>query len=114
MLALAVLGNTGASLILKLASLPRYRIDFTSLPPSLLGVCVVIAALGCYALAFIAYMLALRSLSVSIAYPLITSISVVLIATLANLIFRESITPISIVGIFLILAGVTLLMGGAR
>lgn len=114
LLTLAVLGNTGASLVLKWASLPQYQVDVTSssLPP--MRAVGLAAALICYALAFVSYFLALRTFPVSVAYPLITSISVALITVAANHFFNEPITLQTLFGTMFILVGIVILMGGTR
>jgi small multidrug resistance pump len=112
MLGLAVISNTGASLALKWSSLSQYRIETISAPPSLIQIGVIVLALTCYSMAFIAYMLALRAFPVSFAYPFITSSSVVIVSISAIFIFNEPITLSIILGTLLILVGVLILMGG--
>ncbi len=113
MLALAVLSNTSASLILKWASLPQHRIESWSAPPALGQIAPLALALLCYGLSFLAYMLALRTFAVSFAYPVITSLSVLLISVAASTVLQEGITPASLLGTVLILLGVGVLMRAA-
>jgi multidrug transporter EmrE-like cation transporter len=107
---LAVAGNTGASLALKWASQPARRVENLTESFNLVNAAGLFIALSCYGIAFVAYMFALRSIPVSIAYPLITSLSVVLIIVFAWGFFEEPITPYSIVGTIFVLVGVFILM----
>jgi multidrug transporter EmrE-like cation transporter len=114
MLALAVAGNTGASLALKWASLPQNRIEIGTSTPSMQGVLGLAVALACYALAFIGYMFALRAFPVSVAYPLITSVTVVFISIAAAMFFGEPVTMMSVLGTVFILVGVAILMSSTK
>jgi multidrug transporter EmrE-like cation transporter len=72
-----------------------------------------IAGLAGYGIAAILYMLALRKLPVSIAYPSV-SFSYVLVAILAHLIFKEPLGWQQWAGIVLVIAGVVLLSQGVE
>jgi multidrug transporter EmrE-like cation transporter len=111
---IAVLGNVGASLILKWASLPGNRIESYSNLPSLVNLSAIVLALACYGVAFLGYMIALRTIPVGTAYPVITSLSVVCIAIAAVFVFNETATVRSLLGITLILAGVFVLMSSNK
>jgi multidrug transporter EmrE-like cation transporter len=114
MLALAVAGNTGASLALKWSSLPQNRLEIGSSTLSMQGVLGLAVALACYALAFIGYMFALRAFPVSVAYPLITSVTVVFISIAAAMFFGEPVTLVSVLGTMFILIGVAILMSSIK
>jgi quaternary ammonium compound-resistance protein SugE len=110
LMGLAVMGNTGASLALKWASQPGRRVENLTESFNLVNVVGLFIALSCYGIAFVAYMFALRSVPVSTAYPLITSLSVVLIIISARVFFEEPITLYSMVGTLFVLVGVFILM----
>jgi multidrug transporter EmrE-like cation transporter len=69
---------------------------------------VTIAGLGCYGVAGILYTLALRGIPVSIAFPSVSA-SYVLVLIAARLWFNEAIQPTQVMGVVLIMSGITLL-----
>jgi multidrug transporter EmrE-like cation transporter len=73
---------------------------------------MTIAGLAGYGVAAILYMLALRKLPVSIAYPSV-SFSYVLVAILAHVFFNEPLGWQQMAGIVLVIAGVVLLSQSA-
>lgn len=111
MLIISVVFNVGASLMLKISaqsseSLLPLRLGWGVLDGGLLTLGV---AIGCYGVAFIAYLQTLRSIPVSVAYPLITSLTTLAIALIAAYLFGEALGWRAMVGIVLVLAGAALL-----
>jgi multidrug transporter EmrE-like cation transporter len=69
---------------------------------------VTIAGLGCYGLAGILYTVALRGIPVSVAFPSVSA-SYVLVLIAARLWLNEPILPTQIVGVVLIMGGISLM-----
>ena len=111
MLAAAVAFNVTASIMLKIAARSGERIVSMRLGWNLQdgGLLALGLAVGAYGLAFIAYMVTLRSIPVSLAYPLITGLTATCIAIVATLLFGESIGWQGVLGLAFVLIGVTLL-----
>lgn len=65
----------------------------------------LLIGLSIFAANVIFYMLSLRSLPVSIAYPVMVAMSLLIVATGAHVVFKETITNTQIIGfVFLIIA----------
>lgn len=67
------------------------------------------SACGSYVLGFVAYSLALQKLQISIAYPVMTAITMVLVAAIGALALGEQITPAKAAGMLLLAGGAFLL-----
>lgn len=108
----AVACNAGASLALKAASLQRVEgaQSWTILDVQGREMAVVLGALTLYVFAFVAYMLALRDVPVSIAYPVVTGLTTLVIAIVAGPLFAEAVTFKMAAGIGLVLFGSFLLV----
>lgn len=61
-----------------------------------------------FGLAFIVYSMVLSKVNLSIAYPVMTSLGLVIISLVSMLAFREIITTLQWLGLFLIITGVWL------
>lgn len=61
-----------------------------------------------FGLAFIVYSMVLSKINLSIAYPVMTSLGLVIISLVSMLAFREIITTLQWLGLFLIIVGVWL------
>ena len=66
-------------------------------------------ALSAYGLAFLCYGYILRSIPISIAYPVVTALSAIIIVTIACLFFHEPFTLRLLAGIALVIIGIALL-----
>ena len=100
-LLLAAACNTVANLLLKVASnADGARASF--LHPAF------IAGAGCFGLGLLAFLQALKSVQLSIAYPLMSSISFVLVIACSILLFREHLSPLQLAGVGMIIAGIFL------
>lgn len=108
----AVVCNAGASLALKAASLQRVdgAPSWTFLDIQRKEMVVVLVALALYVLAFAAYMLALRQVPVSIAYPVVTGLTTLVLAVAASVLFSEMLTLKNMTGVSLVLLGSYLLL----
>jgi len=60
---------------------------------------------GAYALGFICYAVALERLEISLAYPFMTAVTIVMVTLLGTLLLHEALTPVKILGLLLIAAG---------
>ena len=98
---LAVLLGTGAQLFLKAG---------TNATPLGLGLALeprILAGIACYAVSLVVWILALSKTPVSIAYPMV-SIGFALNALLAWWLLGETVTPMRMAGIGVIILGVVL------
>ncbi|GBF35364.1 permiase [Desulfocucumis palustris] len=114
-LALAILLNAGANILIKIAMqkspiLIEQGTVFSSLlqavknPWLLLGV-------SCFGLALVAYSAVLSKINLSIAYPVMTGAGFLIVFIVSALYLKEQLTHQHIMGALLILAGVWLLAG---
>ena len=71
-----------------------------------------LAGMVLFGLNVVVYSLALRSLPISIAYPVFVSASTVLITAISYLIFKDSLSLIQIAGVFVIMGGISMLVYG--
>lgn len=69
----------------------------------------LIVGISCLGLAVIAYAIALRTINLNIAYPIMTTSVVVLVAAFSTVFFGEPITLVKAVGTVIVIAGVILL-----
>ncbi|MGH7014395.1 MAG: EamA family transporter [Stellaceae bacterium] len=67
-----------------------------------------IAGIGCYGAAALLYLIAIRKIPLSIAYPSV-AVSYIVVALVAHFFWNETLTGGKVVAILLILAGVALL-----
>jgi multidrug transporter EmrE-like cation transporter len=68
----------------------------------------VMAGIGLFALNVLAYAFALSKIRLSVAYPVMTSLGLVIVMLLSYLLMGERITPLQLLGTSMILAGVLL------
>ena len=113
LLLLTVILTAVANLLLKYAAISRQGMEgadgiianlwdtFTS-PSLMLGII-------CLGLAVIAYAIALRSINLSVAYPVMTTSVVVLVAVFSAFYFGEPFTLVKGIGTILVISGVVLL-----
>ena len=64
----------------------------------------------CFAAGFFVYLLILRTMPLRVAYPFVTSGSLVLISILSFLVLKEPVSSINLLGMALILSGIALIM----
>jgi small multidrug resistance pump len=99
-LALSVVLNAAASLLLKLSTV-------FDRPAKLL---IMGSSIACYGLAFLAYALCLRDLPVSIAYPIITGGAIAVLVLGAAAALGEPLTGSKVLGASLVILGGVLLL----
>jgi small multidrug resistance pump len=84
----------------------KFSEGFTRLTPSVL-------LFVCYGLAFVALTFAIRTVDLGVAYAVWSGVGTALIALIAFLFFAETITPLKLVSLLMIIAGVVGLHLGA-
>nr|WP_315475641.1 SMR family transporter [uncultured Undibacterium sp.] len=62
-------------------------------------------AVGAYGIGFVFYTLALKKLPMSLAYPVMTALTIVLVAIVGAFVLEEPLNWLKIVGILLIMSG---------
>lgn len=114
-LAGAFIANGIANVLLKLGAERGILMDFSmSIPRLLLHHAYVIGGFVLFAVNLGFYFIALRTLPLSIAYPILIAMTVIITSGTAVLFLHESISLPQILGYILILGGITLVIGFAR
>lgn len=111
--AFAVVSAVGSQLIFKhwvnsVGSLPLSAEGVGRLFVKILGSPLMLTGLVLYGLGFLAWILLLSRTSLSLVYPVVISLNILLILSLSAVFFRESIYPLQILGIFFVLLGIFL------
>ncbi len=106
-LALAVVLNATANILIKAG---MRKLGGTSMDLRLLGKAALEPALWAgilsFAMALAAYSLVLSRLNLSVAYPIMVSMGLIIVVLVSYFVFREVITPLQIAGFVFIIAGV--------
>ena len=68
-----------------------------------------VLGLACFAVALVVYALALRRIDLSVAYPVMTSLCLILVVVYSSLVLHEVVAGLRLVGIVLIIAGVVMI-----
>lgn len=108
-LAIAVLANTSASFLLKIAvgkAGSQFNLQ-SFVKPDIAS--LIFLAIFSYGLAFLSYAYSLKVLPMHVAHPLSTALPIILIFLSSVLVFREQVEPLNLVGILLLLVGVVLI-----
>ena len=92
-----------ASINPTLANIPEIFMTFIKSPYIIVGVFL-------YGMSFVLWTFVLSRLKLSVVYPISVSSIIVLTTLLATIFFKESITPLHIVGIVIIMLGISLLV----
>jgi small multidrug resistance pump len=66
----------------------------------------IIGGVACFGLALVAYSYVLAKMNLSMAYPIMTSAGFAIIATASAILFKETVTPLQIVGFVLMSLGI--------
>lgn len=114
LLSMGVLCNAAASLLIKVATRAPYPPLKVTEPLAWLSNLPLWGGLACFGLAFGFYVLALQRLPLHVAHPIMTCGAVVVVTCMAAFAFKETISPMAMVGISLILVGVVLLQSSAH
>ena len=96
--ALAAVASTAATVLIKMSSLNGSGLSLVRL--LWLG-----SAGGAYALGFVCYAIALEKLQMSLAYPVMTAVTMLLVMLLGNIALQETLTLSRVAGVVLITAG---------
>jgi quaternary ammonium compound-resistance protein SugE len=96
--ALAAVASASATLLIKLAG--DGSGGWTLVRLGYLG-----GACATYGVGFVCYALALQKMQISLAYPVMTAITLTLVTLLGYLVLQEALTPVKLTGLALIAAG---------
>lgn len=108
-LLLGIAANASASVLVKIAMLPPRQFPSLSNPAVALTNWPFWLGLTLYGAAFLLYAAALARLPLNVAHPVLTAGAVATVALLSLLIFREPFYWTTVVGIILVMTGVTLI-----
>ncbi|NVM78739.1 small multidrug resistance pump [Duganella sp. SG902] len=97
-LVLASVASAAATFLIKMSSQAGTGINLARL--AWLG-----GAGGAYVLGFVCYAIALARLEISLAYPFMTAVTIVMVTLLGTMLLQEALTPTKIIGLILIGAG---------
>lgn len=70
----------------------------------------VFFGLVCYGISFTTYLLVLSKLRLGVAYPVAVSLTICALTVASAIFFKETVTTLQVIGIFLIIAGIFLLV----
>lgn len=107
--ALAIVLNALASVMLKLASQPPFQLPSLARPFTVLSNWPLLVGLVSYGLAFGLYALAVSRLPLGVVYPVLTSGAIALVVMISVVWFKEPLHPSALMGVLLVLAGVVLI-----
>lgn len=114
-LALGVLLNAGASLLMKVSSMPPRKLPSFSIPASAwVGNWTLWLGIVAYGLAFVLYVYALSLFPATVAHPVITAGAIAIVATIAGLVLGEPLSALTIAGIIVIMGGVLMIALGSQ
>lgn len=111
LLGLAIFFNALANIVIKWAMQGETQIFAHGMAAALRSLATnygAWAGITLFGLAFVLYSMVLTRVNLSIAYPVMTSLGLVIISLVSVLVFREALTFTQIGGIILIIAGVWL------
>jgi len=108
-LALGILCNAAASVLVKIAMMPPRKFPSLNDPMDALSNWPFWLGLGLYGGAFLMYAAALARLPLNVAHPVLTAGAVAMVALSSVVIFREAFYWTTGVGILLVIAGVALI-----
>ena len=109
LLVVGILSNAGASLLVKKAVTAPRSMPSLSEPMAALVNWPFWVGLFLYGAAFLVYAGALTSLPINVAHPILTSGAIAAVAVGSVVFFGESLPVSTVVGILLVIAGVTLI-----
>jgi len=108
-LLVGILANASASVLVKIAMMPPRKFPSLSDPMAAFSNWPFWLGLGLYGGAFLLYAAALARLPLNVAHPILTSGAVATVALFSIFLFREPFHWTTIVGILLVVSGVTLI-----
>ena len=104
-----ILSNVFASVLIKVAMMPPRKMPSIKDPLSVITNIPLWSGLFLYGMAFVLYAAALRFFPLHVAHPILTSGAIAGVALLSVVMFRETLTLMTVAGILLIIAGVVLI-----
>jgi len=113
-LLLGIASNASASLLIKVALQPPYRMPSLQAPLASFQNWPLMAGLVLYGSAFVLYAVALKFFPLNIAHPTLTSGAIACVAILSVVVLGEALRPAMLAGLGFIVLGVILLTTGAR
>lgn len=108
-LILGIAANASASVLVKIAMIPPRRFPSLADPWGALANWPFWLGLGLYGGAFLLYAAALSRLPLNVAHPILTCGAVAAVAVLSIMVFNEPFHWTTVVGILLVITGVTLI-----
>jgi len=108
-LILGIVANTLASVLIKLAVSPPYKLPTLSDPMGVFSNWPLLLGVVFYGAAFLLYMTALTRLPLNVVHPVLTSGAIAAVALCSFLILREPFHWTTGAGILLVIAGVVLI-----
>ncbi len=108
-LAIGILCNAAASLLVKKAVEPPRQLPSIAAPWGLFTNWPLLVGLGLYGGAFLVYAVALTRLPINVAHPILTSGAIATVAVGAGVFYNETFQVPTIVGIVLVVVGVILI-----
>lgn len=113
-LLLGIASNASASLLIKLALQPPFRLPSLAAPWVVLENWPLLTGIFLYGSAFILYAVALQFFPLNVAHPTLTSGAIASVAVLSVVVLGEALRPAMVAGLGCIVLGVILLTSGAR
>jgi drug/metabolite transporter (DMT)-like permease len=114
-LAAGVLLNAGASILIKVSSMPPRKLPSLSIPVSAwIGNWTLWVGVFTYGLAFLLYVYALSLFPATVAHPVITAGAIAIVATVAGLALGEPLSILTIAGIIVVTGGVIMIALGSQ
>ena len=113
-LLLGIASNASASLLIKLALQPPFRLPSFAAPWAVLENWPLLFGIFLYGSAFVFYAVALKFFPLNVAHPALTSGAIASVAVLSVVVLGEALRPVMVAGLGLIVLGVILLTSGAR
>lgn len=113
-LLLGIAANASASLLIKLALQPPYKLPSLAAPWAILENWPLLAGLLLYGSAFVLYAIALKFFPLNVAHPTLTCGSIASVAVLSVVVLGEALRPSMVAGLGFIVLGVILLTTAAR
>jgi small multidrug resistance pump len=108
-LMLAVMSNAGASVLIKIATLPPRSLPSLAQPQALLSNAPLLLGIALYGLTLVLYCVALTRLPLHVVHPVLTAGAIMLVALASFLLLKEPFSWNAGAGILCILVGVLLM-----
>jgi small multidrug resistance pump len=105
-LIMAFIFNSSANVLLKLKAGQGFQWKGLGLFELFTANLVFLTSLLLFALNFVFYFLALKNIPLSMAYPLMVSMSFLIVNSVAHFLYHEQITTLQFIGYLLVIAGI--------